>query len=65
MKKLLFLFLIIPFLSGCTSYKNPNFSIKFVVDKNWDMQSIYSMFRSDGGFAGLAARAKHMGIEYE
>jgi hypothetical protein len=35
------------------------------MDKNWDMQSIYSMIRSDGGFAGLAARAKHMGIEYD
>jgi len=65
MKKLLVLFLIFPFLSGCISYKNSNFSIKFVVDKNWDMQSIYSMFRSDGGFAGLAARAKHMCIEYD
>jgi hypothetical protein len=67
MKKMVFWFLIIPFLFSCpTTQKLPSdFSINFIVDKNWDTVHIFNMFQSDGGFAGLANRARNMGIDYD
>jgi hypothetical protein len=66
MKKLLFLFLIIPFFFECstTQKSEADFSINFIVDKKWDRDGILYMFRSDGAFAGLAVRARNMGIDY-
>jgi hypothetical protein len=65
MKKLLFLLLIFPFLFGCATTKKSeaDFSINFVVDKNWDKQALFNMFYYNDP-AGLAVRASNMGIDY-
>jgi hypothetical protein len=64
MKKLFLCFLIIPFLFGCATAKKTesDFSIKFVVDKQWDTERIFSMFQNNDP-AGLANRASTMGID--
>jgi len=66
MKRLLFWFLIIPFLFGCstTSKSSSEFSIKFIVDKKWDREQIFNMLQPNDP-AGLAVRAGMMGINYD
>ena len=66
MKKLLFWFSIIPFLFGCsTNLKSASdFSIKFIIDKKWDTEHIFYMFRPNEP-GGLANRARYMGIDYD
>ena len=58
--------LLILFFFGCSTNQKSasNFSINFVVDKKWDTEYIYIMFRPNEP-AGLANRASMMGIDYE
>jgi len=66
MKKLLFWLLIILFLFGCSTTKKStsDFSINFIVDKKWDTELIFVMFRPNEP-GGLASRARNMGIDYD
>jgi hypothetical protein len=56
---LLFCFLLV----SCVSIPKSHFSIKFIVDKNYDEAMIYNIFKSDDP-AGLLSRSQSMGINY-
>jgi hypothetical protein len=66
MKKILFLFLIILFLFGCstTQKSEADFSIIFVLDKKLDTENIFFMLRPNEP-GGLDIRAWYMGIDYD